>query len=90
MQFASKITRAQGTGLFSSHYTSLKFTEFNYDSHYSSKGRSLQYDVFELSKQCGWLIHSAFVQSWSTHPAVSCIFIFLGSCELVLTGGLQG
>ena len=27
--------------------------------------RSLQYEVSRRSKQCGWLLHSAFVQSWS-------------------------
>ena len=45
--------------IFSSYYTSLKLTEFNNDSHYSSARRSLQHGMSEHNKQCGWLRHYA-------------------------------
>ena len=30
----------------------------------------IHHDVSVRSKKCGWLVHSAFVSSWSTRPAV--------------------
>ena len=56
--------------IFSSHYNSLKFTESNNDSNYSSAGRSLQHEVSEHTKQRGWLRLSALVESWSSCLAV--------------------
>ena len=63
--------RRTAPGYFFSHYTSLKFTESNNDSHYSYAGKSLQHGASGHTKQCGWLRLSALVQSWSSRLAVS-------------------
>ena len=56
-------------GHFFSYYTSLKFTESDSRSHYSSVRRSLQHWVSGYTKQCGWLRLSALVQSLSCRLA---------------------
>ena len=72
--FLLKYAWAHGARIFSSHYTTLKFTESNNDSHNSSAGRSLQHGVSGHTKQRGWLRLSDLVQTWSSCPAVPLSF----------------